>query len=171
MVIGADDFDQVVRELAAMDPSRDAPLAVRLLFSARRGLGELFGWDEVDDATRAERLALHQRLPVDLREGPSGQQFQALPFTSLYRTEDEWAAETANRTMHRVLHLGRVPDGTGGYRVEMAIYVKPHGLLGRAYMAAIRPFRHRIIYPSMLREMGQQWSPESQPQKTQPSPS
>ena len=31
----------------------------------------------------------------------------------LYLTEDEWAAEMANRTMHSVMHLGWVPDGDG----------------------------------------------------------
>ena len=39
----------------------------------------------------------------------------------------------------------------------MAVYVKPNGLLGCAYMAAIRPFRHLIVYPPMLREMGRNW--------------
>jgi len=35
--------------------------------------------------------------------------------------------------------------------------VKPNGLLGSAYMAAIKPFRHLIVYPPMLREMGRTW--------------
>jgi hypothetical protein len=39
----------------------------------------------------------------------------------------------------------------------MAVYVKPNGLLGCAYMAVIRPFRHLIVYPPMLREMGRNW--------------
>jgi Protein of unknown function (DUF2867) len=38
----------------------------------------------------------------------------------------------------------------------MAVYVKPNGLLGSVYMAAIRPFRHLIVYPPMLREMGRE---------------
>jgi hypothetical protein len=64
--------------------------------------------------------------------------------------EDEWAAEVANRTMHGVLHLGWVLD-RGGYRGQMAVLVKPNGLLGAAYMRAIRPFRHLIIYPAWRR--------------------
>ena len=70
---------------------------------------------------------------------------------SLYLLDDEFAAEVANRTMHGVMHLGWVPDGTGGYRGQMAVLVKPNGLFGSAYMAAIRPFRHRIVYPAMMR--------------------
>jgi hypothetical protein len=94
---------------------------------------------------------------VDLRDAPSGPDFAALPFASLYLIDDEWAAEIANRTMHGVMHIGRVLDQTGGYRAHMAVYVKPNGLLGTGYMAAIRPFRHLIVYPPMMREMGRKW--------------
>lgn len=100
---------------------------------------------------------LRDRLPVDLRNAPSGPDFDALPFTSLYLTDDEFAAEIANRTMHGVMHIGRVPDQTGGFRAQMAVYVKPNGLLGSGYMAAIRPFRHLIVYPALTREIGRAW--------------
>jgi hypothetical protein len=96
---------------------------------------------------------LRDRLPVDLRGAPSGPDFAALPFTSLYVLDDEWAAEIANRTMHGVMHIGRVPDQTGGFRAQMAVLVKPNGPLGAAYMAAIRPFRYLIVYPQILREV------------------
>ena len=59
--------------------------------------------------------------------------------------------------MHGVLHLGWVPDGGGTYRARMAILVKPNGLLGNAYMAAIRPFRYLIVYPALLREGERAW--------------
>jgi hypothetical protein len=39
----------------------------------------------------------------------------------------------------------------------MAVLVKPNGLLGTAYMAAIRPFRHLIVYPSMMRQIEREW--------------
>jgi hypothetical protein len=90
---------------------------------------------------------------VDLREAPSGPDFDALPFSSLYLLEDEWAAEIANKTMHGVMHIGWVPDQSGGYRGQMAVLVKPNGLIGEAYMAAIRPFRHLIVYPAMMRQI------------------
>jgi hypothetical protein len=95
-------------------------------------------------------------LPADLLDAP-GPDFDALPFTSLYLLENEFAAEIANRTMHGVMHIGLVGDGTGGYRGQMAVLVKPDGLLGSAYMAAIRPFRHLIVYPPMIREFERNW--------------
>jgi hypothetical protein len=59
--------------------------------------------------------------------------------------------------MHGVLHIGWVSDQAGGYRGQMAVYVKPNGLLGTAYMAAITPFRYLIVYPAMMRDIGRNW--------------
>jgi len=92
-----------------------------------------------------------------MRAAPPGPDFAALPFISIYLLDDERAAEIANRTMRGVLHVGWVPDGTGGYRGQLAVYVRPNGLLGTGYMAAIRPFRHVIVYPQMLRQIGRAW--------------
>jgi Protein of unknown function (DUF2867) len=151
----ADDFRRLVHLIASSDPARRSPRSARLLWAIRRKVGELLGWDRPAADLGAPRL--RDRLPTDLRAAPSGPAFAALPFTSLYLLDDEWAAEMANRTMHGVLHVGWVPDGTGGHRGQLAVYVKPNGLLGTSYMAAIRPFRHLIVYPQMLREFGRAW--------------
>jgi hypothetical protein len=45
----------------------------------------------------------------------------------------------------------------------MAVSVKPNGLLG-AVLAAIRPFRHLIVYPAIIREAEQLW--EAMPRET-----
>jgi hypothetical protein len=50
-----------------------------------------------------------------------------------------------------------VSDAAGGYRGQMAVYVKPNGLLGTAYMAAIKPFRYVIVYPALMRQIGREW--------------
>ena len=39
----------------------------------------------------------------------------------------------------------------------MAVLVKPNGLFGAAYMAAIKPFRYLFVYPAMLREFELSW--------------
>ena len=154
---GPGDFGHLVQGFASGDPSQDSPAVVRALFAIRWKLGELLGWDAPDAGLDSRVPTLRDRLPADLRDGPSGPEFDGLPFKSLYLTDDEWAAEIANRTMHGVLHVGRVPDGTGRYRAHMAVLVKPNGLLGNLYMAAIKPFRHLIVYPSMMRQIERQW--------------
>jgi Protein of unknown function (DUF2867) len=100
---------------------------------------------------------LRDRMAADLRDAPRGPGFAALPFTSLYLLDEEWAAEIATKTMHGVLHLGWVPDGNCGYHGQLAVYVKPNGLLGKAYMASIKPFRHLLVYPAMIHTIEREW--------------
>jgi hypothetical protein len=155
---GPEDFPRLVQRIASMDPSQSSSAAVRALFAVRWKVGELLGWDSPNAGIGSRVSTLRDRLPADLRDAPSGPASDALPFTPLYLTDDEWAAETANQTMHGVLHIGRVPDGRGGFRAQMAVLVKPNGLLGTAYMAAIRPFRHLIVYPPLLRDGARAWA-------------
>ena len=149
---GADEFPRAVELITRLDPSRSSSRAVRALFAIRWKLGELLGWDRPDTGVGSRVPTLRDRLPAALRDAPVPK-FDALPFNSLYLLDDEFAAETANQTMHGVMHIGLVPDGSGGYRGQMAVLVKPNGLFGDAYMAAIRPFRHLIVYPPMLRQI------------------
>ena len=154
---GPDDFPRLVHGITSGKTSHSRSRAARTLFAIRWKLGELFGWDDPETGLGSRVPTLRDRLPADLSDARSGPDFDALPFTSLYLNEDEWAAEIANRTMHGVMHIGRVPDEMGGVRAHMAVYVRPNGLLGCAYMAAIRPFRHLIVYPRIMRELEQQW--------------
>jgi hypothetical protein len=154
---GPDDFPRLVQCAAALDPARSASPLVRSLFALRWKLGALLGWDGEGTGVGSRVPTVRDRLPADLRAAPAGPDFTALPFAPLYLLEDEFAAEIANRTMHGVLHLGWVPDGTGGYRGQMAVLVKRNGLVGAAYMAAIGPFRHVLVYPPAIRELGQRF--------------
>ena len=138
------------------------------LFALRWKLGELFGWDKPVSGVGDRVRSLRERLPADLLEGPRGPDVRAVPgwadadgplvFASIYQTHDEWAAEISNRTVHAVMHIGWVPDGAGsGYHGQMAVLVKPNGRFGKAYMAAIKPFRRGIVYPLLLRSIGRRW--------------
>jgi Protein of unknown function (DUF2867) len=151
------DFPLLVRGVAAGDPAQDSSRAAHILWAFRWKLGELLGWDSADAGLGSRVPTLRDRFPADLRAAPSGPEFEALPFTSLYLLEDEWAAEIANQTMHGVMHVGWVPDENGVYRGQMAVLVKPNGLLGRAYMSAIKPFRHLIVYPAAIRQIERTW--------------
>lgn len=154
---GPDDFPQLMRLATSLDPAQSSSAAVRALFAIRWKVGGLLGWDEADTGLGSRVPTLRDRLPADLRDAPSGPAPETLPFEPLYLTEDEYAVEIANGTMHGVLHLGWVPDGAGGYRGQMAVLVKPNGRRGKAYMAVIAPFRHLLVYPRMMREFGRAW--------------
>jgi hypothetical protein len=156
---GRDDFRRLAQMMASPDRSHKSPRVLRALFAIRWKLGKLFGWDKPDTGLGSRVTPLRERLPADLRSASAGPEFDRLPFTPLYLTDNEYAAEIANRTVHGILHVGWVADDTGdGYHAQMAVYVKPNGLLGNAYMAAITPFRHWLVYPAMIRQIGQNWS-------------
>jgi hypothetical protein len=154
---GPDDFPRLVRGIAAGDPARGPSCPARLLWAIRWQTGRLLGWDRPEAGLGARVQSLRNRLPADLQAAP-GPEFDELPFDSLYMLNREYAAEIANRTVHGVIHLGWVEDGTGGYRGQMAVLVKPNGLLGNAYVAAIKPFRYSIVYPAMMRQIERTWA-------------
>ena len=150
-----EDFPRLVGMISSGRPSQSSSRAVRALTAIREKLGALLGWDDPDTGVGHRVATLRDRLPADLRGTPAPD-FGALPFDSLYLLEDEFAAELANRTMHGVLHIGLVP-GPDDCRAQMAVLVKPNGLGGRAYMAAIKPFRHLIVYPALFRQWERAW--------------
>lgn len=146
---GPDDFPAMLEAIAG-DGAGKQPLPVRFLFAVRLKLGAVLGWD----APSAGTPSLRDRLPGDLRAAPGA---KGLPLEPLYETDREAAREVANKTVHAVLHLGWVPGATGDYELHMAVLVKPTGLLGRTYMAAIAPFRYVVVYPAMIRRWEQAW--------------
>lgn len=152
-----EEFPLLVEGIAAGSTAGSSSLAARSLWAIRWKLGELLGWDRPEDGLGSRVASLRERLPADLREGPSGPDAATLPFRSLYLLEDEWATEIANRTMHGVMHVGWVEGEPGVYHGQMAVYVRPNGLLGEAYMVAIRPFRHLVVYPPLMRQIELAW--------------
>src|SRR5438445_1834272 len=92
--------------------------------------------------------ALSARLPDGLRGSAKSpvisgaMQRAAGGFVPLYRTDEEWAAELSNGTVHGVLHLAWVEQGGGRYRAQMGVYVKPRGRLGGIYMMLFQQVLH-----------------------------
>jgi len=166
---GPDDFARLVDMTAAgrFADGRELPAAFRALFALRWRLGALFGWDRADSGVGERVPSLRECLPADLLQGPRGPDLHAVPgrteidgppiFVSLYQTPDEWVTEYASETVHSLMHIGWVPDSGGGHHAQMAVLVKPNGWLGKAYMAAIKPFRYLLVYPMLLRSIERQW--------------
>jgi len=161
-----EDFEALLDVLAGMDPSSGGSRTSDLLFAVRLRLGRLLGWDEerVRPIPGCTETSLAERLPAGLRGSATSpaisaaMQEKAGGFTPLFRTHDEWAAEISNATVHGVLQLCWVPTTPGRYAGRLAVWVRPRGLLGRAYLLAIAPFRHLVVYPALLKRVGEAWA-------------
>jgi Protein of unknown function (DUF2867) len=135
--------------------SQGSSRASRTLWAIRWKVGELLGWDGPDAGLGSRAPTLRDRLPADLRDAPPGPQ--------LHR----YLALPARRRVGRRSPPGPFPGHARRLgprpgrrqRGQMAVYVKPNGLLGTAYVAAgivaggrgwpggaIKPFRHLIVY-------------------------
>jgi hypothetical protein len=180
---GAEDFPRLLEVGAALDPTEAESRATRFLWQLRDRLGELFGLGRIHVAAGepgdaapgalpipgSSETSLATRLPQDLRGTAAAVDFGALPFSPLFLSADEFAAEISNQTVHGVLHLAWVECGDGRYQGQMAVYVKPRGRFGKAYMALIKPFRYLIVYPALMRQFERRWR-QSRP-LTPPAPS
>jgi len=167
----AADFRSLLVVVGSLDPANAASRATRTLFSIRYRLGEWFGWDDPsggDVVPNEWHDSLSARLPEDLRDTAAGLALRSKDFIPLYLTDTELAAEISNRTVHAVMHVAWVEQSEGVYRGQMAVYVKPRGRFGQAYMAAIAPFRHRIVYPALMREIGKAWDARESSRPTIP---
>ncbi|NJD51449.1 MAG: DUF2867 domain-containing protein [Candidatus Methanoperedens sp.] len=80
-----------------------------------------------------------------------------LEFRSVYLFENESLHELSNDTVHGLIHVGWIKKTDNCYTATLAIYVKPRGIYGKAYLKVIEPFRHYIVYPAMMKAMKAQW--------------
>lgn len=160
---GPGDFPRLLEVVTSYDAERSGSKATRALFALRWKIGALLGLDRPSTGLGKRVPTLRDRLPYYLRDSMKHLNTGTLPFEPLYETDDEWALEMANETVHGVMHLSWVPDGEGGYRGQMAVLVKPNGLLGEAYMLAIKPFRYAIVYPKMMADLKREWGRAGQP--------
>lgn len=179
---GAEDFQALLEMGTSLDPAHADSRATRFLWGLRDRLGAWFDLGRIrvsaeDGEARVGKLpipgtsetSLTERLPDDLRNTGAGLDFGSLPFSFLYRGEDEFAAEISNQTVHGVMHLAWVDQGEGLYRGQMAVYVKPRGRFGEGYMALIKPFRYWIVYPALLRQFERAWKRRLARRATSPS--
>jgi hypothetical protein len=87
----------------------------------------------------AALFGLRRALSPLLDRGSAG-------FVPVYVEPDERLYRIENATVTALLHVALVDR-----RPRLAVYVRPHGRLGRVYLALIEPFRRFVVYPSLLR--------------------
>lgn len=166
---GSDEFDALLELVDSFDPSKAESVPTRFLWSLRDRLGRWFDLGEISKPVDGRgdgelpipgtaETSLRDRLPPDLRGTASHVTFDSLPGVPLYRADREAAAEISNKTVHGVGHLSWVDLGEGCFEGRLAVYVKPRGTFGSAYMALIKPLRYWIVYPALMRQMDRAWA-------------
>jgi hypothetical protein len=90
-------------------------------------------------AAAAALFAARRALAPLLDRGSAG-------FVPVFLEPDERLYRIENATVTALLHVALVDR-----RPRLAVYVRPHGLFGRVYLALIEPFRRFVVYPSLLR--------------------
>jgi hypothetical protein len=156
------DFPRLLHLWSTFDATKTSPV-VRGLFAIRWAVGRLLRLDRPEAGLGGRVRSLRDRMPAELPEQPMRLRRATSPFAGLYVTADEFAMEIANATVHGVLHIGWVADGPV-HRGQMTVLVRPNGVLGHAYLAAIAPFRHLVVYPLMMRDIDRLWREPALPQ-------
>lgn len=164
--VGAhDEFSGVLEMIESLDLS-EGSLPTRFVWRVRDLLGRWFGLGRISTGPEPTGLPIPSttsmtvadRLPPDLAGTVEpGRVPTDTPFIPLYRTDREYASELSNRTVHSIMHLAWADLGDDTYQAQMAVYVKPRGAFGRAYMQLIKPFRYAIVYPELMRLIDRAW--------------
>jgi hypothetical protein len=144
-----------VRALLTSESLTRPNVLVRWLFALRWALGQMFGWDS--DARGGSHVSYLHRLSENLKARstvPPGT--SARPFTVLYVLERESLQEVRNATVH-AFACWALEKTVSGYRLYLAVYVKPVSRLTPVYMAIIEPFRRFVVYPSLARRIRRAW--------------
>jgi hypothetical protein len=142
-----------IADLRALEEAAAPSRIASVLFGVRLFLGRVFGWDR--EPIRREESLLRRLSEQDRRDSqvvpgtPSGL------FLQIYQFPNEALAEIRNATVHGWLCTVLV-SAANGYRLYLAVYVRPVSWLTRPYLIAIEPFR-RILYPAMLRRIRRAW--------------
>ena len=152
---GSDRTISDVRALLLRDRARAEAVPLRILFSLRRWLGRLFGWDRAVHEHAADSYL--GKLSDDQRDRSIAEPGIADgPFRLLYLFPKEVLGEVRNATVHAFSCM-TIRRTASGYRFYWAIYVKSVSRFTPVYMALIEPFRRFVVYPVILRRLRASW--------------
>jgi hypothetical protein len=131
-------------------------LVTRALFALRGLLGLVFRWDPPIGDFLAESL-LSRLTPGERSRSLIPPGTPAGIAQVLYQSDHEQALEIINRTVHCVWVIAS-EEGTCGYTLWYAVYVRRRNAFTPVYMALVSPLLRRVIYPDLLRAAGRCWA-------------
>jgi hypothetical protein len=144
-----------IRAVFSLEAAMKVNRVVATLFELRFAAGRLLGWDrqsrQLEPDSYLHRLDAADRADSLIAPGtPDG------PFRLVHLLPGESLVEMQNATVHAFL-CQALRESDSGYRYYWGVYVKPVSRFTPLYMGLIKPFRHWIVYPAMLRMIKQGW--------------
>ena len=143
-----------VADIRALESAAAPSRIANALYGVRHVLGRVFDWDRVP--MRPEESLLSRLSERDRRDSEITPGTRDGPFLLLYQFPGEALSETRNATVHGYVCTALARTASG-YRLYLAVYVRPVSRLSRPYLIAIEPFRRFILYPAMLRRIRRAW--------------
>ena len=130
--------------------------SARTLLRLRRRIGKTFGWDRRSDLASTPTFV--SQVPPDVCDQsviepgtPEGD------FRVVYSLPNEHLSELTNKLVHAALSVALIEDEKF-YRLYLGVFVLSLSRITPYYMAAIAPFRHWIVYPSILNTFRKNWN-------------
>jgi Protein of unknown function (DUF2867) len=125
--------------------------SARFLFRLLVWIGRAFGWDRRSDlvtkSTFVSRVSAADYEDSLIEPGTVKKSFRVV-----YSSANKHLAELEKNTLHAVLAVALI-ERELSYRLYLGVFVRSVSQLTPYYMAVVAPFRHRIIYPSLLRDL------------------
>jgi hypothetical protein len=162
-------FLKLLQEPPENDKKNDTPtqlIVSDFLMNLRIFLGRLFSLDKninvlpipgCKETSLKERLT-EEEVKKNQAEPEAVRDYEGMGFfRTVYLYENEWLSELSNNTVHALIHLGWIHKSGNFYTAQLAVFTKTRGWMGELYMRLIMPFRHLIIYPSMMQNIKERW--------------
>jgi hypothetical protein len=139
--------DHLERPFRAHEQARSEGMELHDVWAADAAVPEGATLDDLEAVLRRGRqppavamlFGIRRALAPVLDRGSAG-------FVPVYLEPEERLYRIENRTVTALAHIVLVDR-----RPRLAVYVKPRGPFGRAYLALIEPFRRFVVYPSLVR--------------------
>ena len=145
-----------IKEVLGFDTEKlDIGFFSKILFALRGAIGWVFRWDFdeklIESVSYLSRLTARQRAESMVDPGKTEGISRVL-----YCSENEFAAEIINHTVH-CFWVMAIEEKADGYAFWMAIYVKKLNWFTPVYMTLVTPMLKGIIYPSMEKSILRNW--------------
>lgn len=143
-------------------------VVTRSLFWLRGLIGQIFGWDDVDELVQSVSYLPRLTFEEMARSLVTPGQKEGISRV-LYCFENEFVAEIVNKTVHCFWVMAK-EQTANGYVLYMAVHVRKLNWFTPVYIALVTPVLKWIIYPALNESVRRNWRKMNRPQPQTSAP-